>query len=174
MTVLGDPLLRRQGFGAFELLSYYPTEFGDSQILNTFLSGVYVPTKITHRLDLSGYITELQGVKITSSDVPASISAYINKLQEESTKEITAIQQAELAKSGKITTLENKSALAQGLQKNIIQIDLDLNENPFLMPALGNKQYVSSDQNKKATETTVSQNTIGTLIDNLLQSKLLS
>ena len=174
MTVLGDPLLLRQGFGAFELISYYPTEFGDSQILNTFLSGVYVPTKITHRLDLSGYITELQGVKITSSDVPASISAYINKLQEESTKEITAIQQAELAKSGKITTLENKSALAQGLQKNIIQIDLDLNENPFLMPTSGNKQYVSSDQNKKATETTVPQNTIGTLIDNLLQSKLLS
>ena len=42
------------------------------------------------------------------------------------------------------------------------------------MPTSGNKQYVSPDQNKKATETTVSQNTIGTLIDNLLQSKLLS
>lgn len=42
------------------------------------------------------------------------------------------------------------------------------------MPTSGNKQYVSSDQNKKAIETTVPQNTIGTLIDNLLQSKLLS
>lgn len=63
MTVFGDPTLLRMGVGGFELLSYYPTEDGSHHRLNSFISGVYLPLKITHRLTLGDYVCEISGLK---------------------------------------------------------------------------------------------------------------
>ena len=64
MSVLGDPFLLRQGIGAFELINYYPNLNLTELHFNYFVSGVYCPVKITHKLSTQDYTTEIQAYKI--------------------------------------------------------------------------------------------------------------
>jgi hypothetical protein len=63
IKVLGDPSLIRLNQGGFELISYFPSSDGKSQMLNTLLSGIYTALQVTHTVSGSDYSTTLSGLK---------------------------------------------------------------------------------------------------------------
>lgn len=86
MVVLGDPYLLRQGIGAFELINYFPSmpQNNDNATTifkyNPFLSGVFMPQKITHKISLGDYTTEIEAVKVpdkSSNSAKGKIAAVI-------------------------------------------------------------------------------------------------
>lgn len=101
MSVFGDPTLLRMGVGGFELLSYYPSESGKTQKLNVFLSGVYFPQTIVHRMSMGSYTCEISGIKVTTTNKYSLTSEIISKTVEE---EIYAKDKEDKTMSTKLQT----------------------------------------------------------------------
>ena len=112
MTVFGDPTLIRMGIGGFELLSYYPSDDGKTQKLNSFLSGVYHPLTITHRLSAGNYTCDISGIKLTSMNKYSVTSQILTK----------TIQEELSAKD------KDDKQMSSSLKEQAIQVQLDSDE----------------------------------------------
>jgi hypothetical protein len=72
MSIMGDPYLIRQGIGGFEIINYYPSMDGSTFKYNAMLSGLYLPQKISHKISLGDYVTEIQAVRVPDSSADSA------------------------------------------------------------------------------------------------------
>lgn len=88
MLVMGDPLLLRQGIGAFELINYYPSVTTKELKYNAFVSGVYMPKKMVHKVSNSEYVTEISAFRLpeigAGSNSTRSFKTYVSEMLTES------------------------------------------------------------------------------------------
>ena len=73
MAVPGDPLLVRQGVGAFELLHYFIDKSGTGVRYNYFLSGVYFVQSISHSISPGSFTTN---ITISNTTVGTGTNGY--------------------------------------------------------------------------------------------------
>lgn len=86
IQVFGDPTLIRLQPGAFELLSYYPTENGEKHVMNMLASGVYFVERLQHSVSAGNYVTTLHGAKLDTLK-KINTSPVIAKIVSETKKE---------------------------------------------------------------------------------------
>lgn len=155
MSVMGDPFLLRQGIGVFEIINYYPTIDGKSFIFNPLVSGVYMPTTITHRISIGNYTTEIQALKVPNNVANTATQTYSSIL------------------SAKAGGAADKNTDYAKIIKQVMSVNLDTLTPPgnpnLASSAPASNTYSASSQVSVGTQTQVLTQTI---LGNTLTSQM--
>ena len=144
IQVLGDPSLIRLNQGGFELISYFPSMDGKTQILNTLLSGLYTALQITHTVSGSDYTTSLSGLRHSDTFNTNSLTTQV--LAQNNKQSATASAQTDATNS---TTKSEQTSSSDALQ-------VDLSKSSFTSSFLSKSLqdlYAQQQQQVASTNT---------------------
>ncbi len=139
MRVMGDPFLFRQGIGVFEIINYYPTIDGQSFVFNPLVSGVYMPTTITHRISMGDYTTEIQAVKVPNNVANTATQTYSSILNNKVPEGLES---------------DYNTILNDIMQVNLetLTVPGDMNLSKVNIPARNSTSYVAKISDKNQTQ----------------------